>query len=111
MDKKELKKAIELLMEDGRKLRGFIRAASGMTRWRLWEEKRAVGRGARQHLLAYGFLRGVKYRRIEPRQRFIPAPETIACLLGGEDRTLDVQAWLLEEQAGPVVELPQAVSP
>ena len=68
MTRDDLKNRIKNLSEEGRTLRAKIQAAAGPERHALWNEKRAIGRKARVSLLAYGFLRGVPYRRIEPRR-------------------------------------------
>lgn len=57
------------------KIRGFqaagislhnrIHKAKGSKRYKLWNEKRRLGCYAREHLIAYGLLRGVPYERIE----------------------------------------------
>lgn len=57
------------------KIRGFqaagetiahrIKKVSGKQRWRSWDEKRRLGRYNREHLIAYGLLRGIPYTRIE----------------------------------------------
>jgi hypothetical protein len=62
-----LKAQIRDLAQQGREVRNHIRCASGLARDALWNDKRAIGRHARGLLLVYGYLRGVPYRRIEPR--------------------------------------------
>lgn len=57
------------------KIRGFqsagesihhrIGKAKGWKRHKLWSEKRQLGRYNRDHLIAYGLLRGLTYERIE----------------------------------------------
>lgn len=57
------------------KIRGFqaagislhnrIRKAKGSKRDKLWNEKRRLGCYSREHLIAYGLLRGVPYWKIE----------------------------------------------
>jgi hypothetical protein len=69
MDIAGLKNSVKALAAEGAALRAAIQQASGPERHRLWGEKRRVGSQARQALLAYGFARGVPYRRIEPRCR------------------------------------------
>lgn len=49
----------------GLSLRNRIRRASGAKRNELWNEKRSLGNHNREHLIAYGLLRGVSYERIE----------------------------------------------
>jgi hypothetical protein len=68
MNRDDLKNRIKILAEQGRTLQGKIQATAGPERHSLWNEKRAIGRKARVSLLAYGFLRGMAYRRIEPRR-------------------------------------------
>src|SRR5262245_1065400 len=77
MTREDLKTRIKDLAEQGHRLRDRIRATSGLERHAVWNEKRALGRQARAALLAYGFLRGVPYARIEarchPERRLRPA--------------------------------------
>jgi len=57
------------------KIRGFqaagesihhrIHKTSGRMRNFLWHEKRQIGNFNREHLIAYGLLRGISYERIE----------------------------------------------
>lgn len=57
------------------KIRGFqaaglsihhrISRSKGLKRHRLWSEKRQLGLYNRDHLIAYGLLRGLSYERIE----------------------------------------------
>lgn len=57
------------------KIRGFqaagetiahrIKKVSGKQRWSAWDAKRRLGGYNREHLIAYGLLRGVPYVRIE----------------------------------------------
>lgn len=57
------------------KIRGFqaaglsishkITKTKGLQRHRLWSEKRQLGLYNRDHLIAYGLLRGLSYERIE----------------------------------------------
>jgi len=65
MDRQTLKNRIKDLAAEGRALRGRIQQTRGLERHALWNEKRSVGAKARITLLAYGFLRGMPYRRIE----------------------------------------------
>src|SRR5262249_21512012 len=65
MTRDALKTRIKDLAGQGRGLRERIQATSGLERHALWLEKRRIGRQARAAFLAYGFLRGVPYERIE----------------------------------------------
>lgn len=57
------------------KIRGFqsagesihhkISTAKGLRRQGLWHQKRYLGSFNREHLIAYGLLRGISYERIE----------------------------------------------
>ena len=69
MDIAVLKNNVKALAAQGAALRVAIHQTAGPERHRLWCEKRRVGAEARRALLAYGFARGVPYRRIEPRCR------------------------------------------
>jgi len=62
-----LKSQISEAARKGRSIHTKIQACRGDARHALWNEKRALGRRARYLLLAYGYLRGIPYRRIEPR--------------------------------------------
>jgi hypothetical protein len=68
MNRETLKNSIKDLAQQGRALRARIQATKGPERDALWNRKRAIGRKARVSLLAYGFLRGVPYRAIEPKR-------------------------------------------
>ncbi len=72
MKKSELvytRSQIAKLTAESKAIRKQIHASSGMAKWMLWQEKRAVGYSARRELLAYAFLRGVPYRVVEPTAR------------------------------------------
>lgn len=49
----------------GETIAHWIKKVSGKQRWSSWDEKRRLGRYNREHLIAYGLLRGVPYARIE----------------------------------------------
>jgi hypothetical protein len=49
----------------GESLHRRIRKSSGPKRNALWNEKRRLGSYNREHLIAYGLLRGIPYERIE----------------------------------------------
>jgi hypothetical protein len=65
MTRDDLKVKIKDLASQGHLLRGRIQRTAGLERHALWNEKRSIGQQARAALLAYGFLRGVSYHRIE----------------------------------------------
>ena len=69
MTRGTLKARIKDAAARGRAVRHRINEAAGLERYALWNEKRSIGDEARVALLAYGFLRGVPYRRIEPHCR------------------------------------------
>ena len=69
MTRDDVRARIADLAAQGRRLRNRIQTTAGLERHALWNDKRAVGRQARAALLAYGFLRGVPYSRIEPHCR------------------------------------------
>jgi len=53
------------LQSVGISFKNRISKSSGPKRNNLWCEKRALGCYSREHLIAYGLLRGVSYERIE----------------------------------------------
>jgi hypothetical protein len=60
-----LRAKIRGLQAAGISIHNRIRKAKGLKRNRLWDEKRCLGGYNREHLIAYGLLRGVPYERIE----------------------------------------------
>lgn len=60
-----LRAKIRGLQAAGISLHNRIRKAKGPKRNELWNEKRRLGCYNREHLIAYGLLRGVPYGRIE----------------------------------------------
>lgn len=68
-DLPDLRSEIKRLADEGRSFHPRIRAASGLERHALRNEKWDLGQEARHLLLAYAFLRGVPYRVLEPRCR------------------------------------------
>jgi hypothetical protein len=60
-----LRAKIRGLQAAGTSLHNRIRKAKGPKRNELWNEKRRLGCYNREHLIAYGLLRGVPYRSIE----------------------------------------------
>lgn len=57
------------------KTRKKIQSTSGLRRAKAWTTKRELGNYARNHLLAYGLLRGVPYSALEP--KCSPANEAV----------------------------------
>lgn len=108
MDIAGLKNSVKALAAEGAALRVAIQQASGAERHRLWGEKRRVGGQARDALLAYGFARGMPYRRIEPRcregNRAQPAWITRALEPFGPAATV-IDEWLAAPPAGKVTEV------
>lgn len=64
-----------------RKLSSKINESSGMQRWLLRHHKQQLGRFTREHLVAYGLLRGIPYSKIEPKCLTGPNVETIAKII------------------------------
>lgn len=60
-----LRAKIRGLQAAGSTIHHRIRKAKGAKRNRLWDEKRRLGCYNREHLIAYGLLRGIAYERIE----------------------------------------------
>lgn len=60
-----LRAKIRGLQAAGTSIHNRIRKAKGPKRNRLWDEKRRLGGYNREHLIAYGLLRGIPYGRIE----------------------------------------------
>lgn len=96
---KELKALVKLMAEEGRACRQKINATRGKERDGWWNEKRSVGEGARNALLAYGLLRGVPYERMERKCRVAPNGYAIFSLLqehGGDEWTQERVKELLK---------------
>jgi hypothetical protein len=49
----------------GISIKNQISKSAGLKRDKLWQRKRALGCYNREHLIAYGLLRGVPYEKIE----------------------------------------------
>jgi hypothetical protein len=64
-----LKEEIKRLAEEGRSWNSRIRSLMGPDRHSARQDRASVGQRARTALLAYALLRGVSYRRLEPRTR------------------------------------------
>jgi hypothetical protein len=60
-----LRAKIRGLQATGVSIHNRIRKTSGKRRDSLWQEKRRIGTFNREHLIAYGLLRGIPYERIE----------------------------------------------
>lgn len=60
-----LRAKIRGLQAAGISIHNRIRKAKGPKRNKLWDEKRHLGGYNREHLIAYGLLRGIPYARIE----------------------------------------------
>ena len=101
MTREDLKAKIKDWAAQGKALRGRIQASAGPERHALWNEKRAVGAEARVALLAYGFLRGVPYARIEPHCRPHGRPRVAALLA----------AWAAQLGIQPVWKKPTSPEP
>jgi hypothetical protein len=69
MELSALKSQICAAAREGQAIQKKIQTTRADERHALWNQKRALGRQTRQLLLAYGYVRGVAYRRIEPRCR------------------------------------------
>src|SRR5262249_21942829 len=85
MDISSLKSQVSHAAREGRDIRHKIGRTQGRERHALWNEKRAVGRRCRCLLLAYGYARGISYRKIEPRCHSGNEPQwqTLANILVG----------------------------
>lgn len=75
-----------------RKLREQIRNTKGRERYDAWNAKRDYGAGTRSLLLAYAFLRGTAYRRVEKTAVSVPNTDEIATY--ADVPLAQVQAWL-----------------
>lgn len=97
-----LKIEVKRLAAQGKNIAKLIQQSSGLTRYSFWQDKRSLGIETRYHLLAYGFLRGLSYERIEPRCRLGNEPRTYALyevvqrFSDGLDRPTEeaARAWL-----------------
>lgn len=68
-----LKSEVVRFAREGNAARKLIQSTTREARYDAWNEKRAIGEGARVALLAYAFARGVPYRVVEPTSRERPA--------------------------------------
>jgi hypothetical protein len=96
---KGLKSLVKLMAEEGRACRQKINATKGEERDGWWNEKRSVGEGARNALLAYGLFRGIPYERMERKCRIAPNGYAIYSLLhkhGGDEWTQERVKELLK---------------
>jgi hypothetical protein len=62
---KVLRAKIRGFQSAGESIRHRIKKTKGLKRHTLWVEKRDLGSYNREHLIAYGLLKGVPYERIE----------------------------------------------
>lgn len=62
-----LRRKIKGLSDEGCRLRRKINKAKLSLKNNLWDRKREVGIETRLHLLAYAYIKGKKYRDIEPK--------------------------------------------
>jgi len=60
-----LRAKVRGLQAAGISIHNRIRKAKGPKRNKLWDDKRTLGSYSREHLIAYGLMRGVPYDRIE----------------------------------------------
>ncbi len=60
-----LRAKVRGLQAAGVSIHNRIRKAKGPKRNKLWDDKRRLGSFSREHLIAYGLIRGVPYDRIE----------------------------------------------
>jgi hypothetical protein len=60
-----LRAKVRGLQAAGISIHNRIRKAKGPKRNKLWDDKRALGSFSREHLIAYGLMRGVPYDKIE----------------------------------------------
>lgn len=65
----KLKDTVKQLAAGGSAIAAQIRAAKGIDRWHLWNEKRYHGDSTRHALLAYACLRGRPYLSVEQKVR------------------------------------------
>lgn len=60
-----LRAKVRGLQAAGISIHNHIRKSQGPKRNKLWNKKRSLGYHSREHLIAYGLLRGIPYERIE----------------------------------------------
>jgi len=95
----EIKAELRVREQESRSIRKQINESAGMERWGFWADKRRYGSETRDLLLAYGFLRGMPYRVIEPKTQPNSGPYATCiqrCLAarGHEVPPEDIKAWL-----------------
>lgn len=103
---RHLKIKIKNLADESRTIREEEAQTSGQEKWNLQHHRKTVVRSAaRRNLLAYGYLRGIPYKKMEPKtcndsqemEVIFKAVEKIAVRFGGEGEE-PFREWL----AGPV---------
>lgn len=96
---RHLRVRIKELASEAKHIRHEASQTSGYEKWELNHHRTAVVRpAARHYLLAYGYMRGMSYHRMEPVVRREPnwkRVEKIVAKFGGDPEGLE--AWLKEK--------------
>ena len=105
---RHLKVKVKNLADEARTIRQEERKTSGMERWHLQHHRKTVvRRAARHNLLAYAFLRGRPYSRVESAAtRRLPEwkrVRNVVTTFGGDAERFDdwireAEAWLTGEE-------------
>jgi hypothetical protein len=84
-----------------RKLRRRISNVKGMKRWSLQFRKSALGSWTREHLIAYGVLRGLAYAKIEPKcdERNKPNIDRIVSIIHAHTSSWERKKWTRDHVA------------
>lgn len=114
---KEMKRVVKFGAEHSRQIRLKIQASRGDAKHELWNEKRRKKYARRAELLAYAFLRGQAYRKVEPATRELPEVSSffqdVAQRADVEDTQVDRYGIvrsikLFDEREGCVVQITEA---
>lgn len=102
MKMRVLKSKIRGLELEGQKIRRKIEKSSGLDRFGWWNVKRELGSYTRAHLLAYGFLRGVPYEKMERNSNSAIDFQLVLKIIHDHASWFEKDKWTLERLNGLV---------
>lgn len=105
---RSLRAKVRGFQAEGTSIQRKISTTTGLDRAALWEMKRVLGDEQRYYLLAYGLLRGLKYKQIESNARRLPDPKRVLDVVLRHDRYrviptdkgTRIREWTLEDIEG-----------
>lgn len=71
---------------EGTSIQKQISSSTGLKKQSLWTRKRQLGNEQRYHLLAYGLLRGLRYKQIETNSKNLPDVNQLLAVIKQHDR-------------------------